>query len=159
MGVKIIKSGIIIMLFIVTGVTLYWWNNPSIDNKDFHLEYEVSNNNMDFYSARNKKIGKDKFTYNDQRYCNEIDEYKLVIHSLDFENNIEKIIIVIEYLDENIKHRTANVTYKNKDGKFSPIQIKNKKDSIFVIQNLEYLEHPSRNIIFEGKEMVGVECS
>lgn len=152
MVIKIMKSGLVIILLTVIGIGLYWYINPRINNKDFHLAYEVSNYKMNFFDARNKKINNDKYTFNNAIYYNEINNYKLTIHSLDFIKKDEKIIIVTEYLDKNKKHRVANITHKNEDSRYSPIKIRQKKDSVFIIQNLEHFNEKKENVIFEGKK-------
>ena len=103
---------ILILPFILIGVFIYWYLNPSIEDKDFHLQYLLSDPNKDFYKERNLNISKEKYTYNNEIYSNNIERYKIIIHSIDFTEYGEKILIITDYFDEN--KRIANLTYKNK---------------------------------------------
>jgi len=150
---KVIKLSLLIFILIVTWIGVYWFFNPTIYNKDFHLEYRVANSGVNFSSLRNEKIEKGRFTYSNNTYLNDKSKYKLSIHSLDFLNKKEKIIIVSD--DLNTGHKNAIVTYKNQDGSFAPIGIKSKGDSIFIVQfldigNSNYRDKNDSIIIFEG---------
>jgi hypothetical protein len=143
---KYIKYSLLLVLFMITSLFVYWYFNPSVDNEDFDLEFRVSNEGTDFYKERNKKIEKRKFTYNDERYTNDIDKYELTIHSLDIINGKEKIIIVCDSLKTNSNFKTANITYRNQAGIYLPLKIEHKNDSIFIIQI-----GAENNLIYKGK--------
>ncbi|HAR73478.1 MAG TPA: hypothetical protein DCR77_08750 [Flavobacteriaceae bacterium] len=144
--IKNIKYIIVILILIFIGLNIYWYYNPTIDNKDFDLEFKISNEGMDFYKERNKKIDIKNFTFNDERYLNNIDKYELIIHSLDIIQRKERIIIVCNDLTMNNNFKIANITYKDETGKYSPLKIKNKNDSIFIIQQIGI----ENNLIFKG---------
>lgn len=146
---KNIKYIIVIGVLIFIGVSIYWFYNPTIYHKDFDLEFRVSNKGKNFYKERNKKIEKQKFTFNDERYINDSDKYELIIHSLDIIEGKEKIIIVCDKLSND--SRIANITYKDETSKYYPIKIEHKEDSIFIIQNLE--DKYENKIIFKGKKI------
>lgn len=144
-----IKYSIAIVIIIITSIITYWYFNPTISNKDFHLEYEVSNSNENFYNARDTNVSEEKYTFNNEIYYNKVSKYRLTLYSLDFSNKGERIIIVTDYSYGKNK-RVANITYKDRLGNFSPIIIHKDKDSVFIIQNLENVSN--NNIIFEGKK-------
>jgi hypothetical protein len=147
---KNIKYTAAIILLMLVSIIIYWYFNPTIDNEDFHLQYEVANYDKDFYSLRNKKINAKEYTYNNETYFSSVEKYKLTLHSLDITNNTEKIIIVTDYLDGKKNKRIANITYKDKSGNFSPIIIKHEGDSVFIIQSLEGIS--TDNIMFKGQK-------
>lgn len=151
MLLKNIKYIVGIILIMITSLIIYWYYNPSINNQDFHLEYQVANSNENFYDARNTNINEEKYSYNNKIYFNEKNKYKITIHSLDITNKGERIIIVTDFLDGKTDKRIANITYKGKLGVFSPLIIKQSKDSVYIIQILESLS--SNNTIFEGKKL------
>ncbi|WDF46456.1 hypothetical protein PQ459_16330 [Chryseobacterium sp. KACC 21268] len=131
---KYTKYVSVIILLMIIGLIVYSYYNPNIDDKDFDLEFRISNGEKDFYKQRNKKIETRKFTYNDERYFNYVDNYELIIHSLDIIEGKEKIIILKDSIDTNDDFKIANITYKDKAGKYLPIKIEHKNDSIFIIQ-------------------------
>ena len=145
---KYIKYGLLIVLLIIISLFVYWYYNPTIDNKDFDLEFRVSNEGKDFYKERNKKIEMRKFTFNDERYFNDVDKYELIIHSLDIIEGKEKIIIVCDSLKTNKNFKIANITYKDETSEYFPLKIEHINDSIFIIQQIGV----ENNIIFKGKK-------
>jgi len=147
---KNIKYSVVIILLMMMSIIIYWYFNPTIDNKDFHLQYEVANDDKDFYSIRNKKIDPKKYTYNNETYFSRVEKYKLTLHSLDITNNGERIMIVTDYLEGKNNKRIANITYKDKSGNFSPMLIKHERDSVFIIQSLG--DSPAGNIMFKGQK-------
>ncbi|WP_343530992.1 hypothetical protein [Pedobacter sp.] len=147
---KNIKYSVAIILLMMMSMIIYWYFNPTIHNKDFHLQYEVANADKDFYSIRNKKIDPKKYTYNNEIYFSRVERYKLTLHSLDITNNGERIMIVTDYLEEKNNKRIVNITYKDKSGNFSPIIIKHKRDSVFIIQSLGSVS--TDNIMFKGQK-------
>lgn len=148
MAKKYIKYSLLAVLLVIISLIIYWYYNPTIDNKDFDLEFRVSNDGKDFYKERNKKIEWRRFTYNDERYLNDVDKYELIIHSLDIIKGKEKIIIVCDSLKTNNDFKIANITYKDETGKYFPLKIEHKNDSIFIIQQTGV----ENNLIFKGKE-------
>lgn len=145
---KYIKYSLLAILLMIVSLIVYWYYNPTIDNEDFDLEFRVSNEGKDFYKERNKKIEKRSFTFNDKRYLNDVDKYELIIHSLDIKKGKEKIIIVCDSLKTNNDFKIANITYKDETGKYFPIKIEHKNDSIFIIQQIGV----ENNLIFKGKK-------
>lgn len=131
---KYTKYGLIIILLMIISLIIYWYYNPTINDKDFDLEFRASNEGKDFSKERNEKIETKKFTYTDERYFNDVDNYELIIHSLDIIKGKEKIIIVYDSLKTNDDFKIANITYKDKMGMYSPLKIEHKDDSIFIIQ-------------------------
>lgn len=132
---------------LIGGIFIYLYLNPSIDNEDFHLEYLLSNRDKNFYEFRNRNINQEKFTYNNEMYSNNIEGYKLIIFSIDFTKFGEKILIVIDYFDKET--RNVNLTYKDKNGIYSPLEIVKNNDSILIYQ---ISEDPKidKHLLFKG---------
>lgn len=137
-----------VLFIIITGLLVYWYYNPSVDNRDFDLEFRVSNENKNFHKERNKKIDPKNFTYNNEKYINDVDKYELTIHSLDIINGNERIIIVMDSLDKKHDFKVANITYKDKNGKNSSPIIEHRNDSVFIFQNILN----ETNLLFKGKK-------
>ena len=76
--------------------------------RDFHLEYLLSNPNKDFYKERNFNISKEKYTHNNEIHSNVPEGYKITIHSIDFTEYGERILIITDYFNKN--KRIANLT-------------------------------------------------
>lgn len=138
---------LILPIIIIIGIFTYWYLNPSIGNEDFHLQYILSDPKEDFYKIRNDDISKEKYTFNNQIYNNDIERYKLIVHSIDFTKYGEKILIVTDYFDK--KERLVNLTYKNKESGYSPVEILRNKDSIFIYQLFDD-QTKNKNLIFKG---------
>ncbi|OJX31252.1 MAG: hypothetical protein BGO86_05025 [Chryseobacterium sp. 36-9] len=145
---KNIKYSLLVVLLMIIGIIVYWYYNPTVDDRDFDLEFRVSNEGKDFYKERNKKIERTKFTYNGEKYFNDLDKYELIIYSLDFIKGKEKIIIVYNSLKMNNDFKVANITYRDKAGKYFPLKIEHKNDSIFIIQQIG----TENNLIYKGKK-------
>lgn len=145
------KSGlkyILVLPFIlIVGIFIYWYLNPSIDNEDFHLQYLLSDGDKNFYEFRNQNINQEKFTYNNEMYSNNIEGYKLIIYSIDFTKFGEKILIITDSFDK--KTRNVNLTYKDKNGIYSPLEIVKNNDSILINQ---ISEDPKidKHLVFKG---------
>ena len=145
------KSGlkyILVLPFIlIGGIFIYWYLNPSIDNEDFHLQYLLSDRDKNFYEFRNQNINQEKFTYNNEIYSNNIEGYKLIIYSIDFTKFGEKILIITDSFDR--KTRNVNLTYKDKNGIYSPLEIVKNNDSILINQ---ISEDPKidKHLVFKG---------
>lgn len=139
----------ILVLMIAGSLIIYWYCNPNIKNTDFHLEYQIAKSEINFHNARDKDIEKNKYSYNDDIYYNKIQNYRLTIHSLEYTEKGEKIVIITDYLDHKTP-RSANITYKKEFGDFDPIIIKKNKDSIFIIQKLD--NFPEDNIMYKGQK-------
>lgn len=129
------------------GIFIYWYLNPTIEDQDFHLQSLLSDPNKNFYKERNQSFNKEKYTYNNEIYSNNIEKYKLTIHSLDFTEFGEKILIVTDYFDKNI--REVNLTYKNKKRIYTPVEIIKSNDTIFIYQLLE-IPNIHKNLIYKG---------
>ena len=150
---KILKRVLFLLLvvFSVAGlVVTYLYLNPTIDDPDFHLEYEIANGKKKYTEDRNDNYSDKEYLFNHLTYYNEEAEKKLIIHSLDKEpNGKERIIFVIEerkgnypigiidYLENN-KYRLFMVEYKN--------------DSIFVWRK-PFLQEPDTTLFFKGKRI------
>ncbi len=129
------------------GIFIYWYLNPTIEDQDFHLQSLLSDPNKNFYKERNQSFNKEKYTYNNEIYSNNIEKYKLTIHSLEFTEFGEKILIVTDYFDKNI--REVNLTYKNKKRIYTPVEIIKSNDTIFIYQLLE-IPNIHKKLIFKG---------
>ena len=138
---------ILLLPFILIGLFIYSFLNPTIENEDFHLQYLLSDPNKDFYKERNNDISEEKYTFNNEIYSNNIEKYKIIIHSIDFTEYGEKILIITDYFDEN--KRIANLTYKNKEGIYSPEEITKSNDSVFIYQLLE-IPNIHKKLIYKG---------
>jgi len=145
---------ILILSSILIGVFIFWYINPSIEDEDFHLQYVLSDPNKDFYKERNINLSKEKYTYNNEVYSNNIEGYKLIIHSIDFTEFGEKILIITDYFDEN--KRIANLTYKNKNGIYTPVEITRSIDSVFIYQILE-IPNIHKHILYKGYRIKNVK--
>lgn len=145
-----IKYILTLPFILISGMFIYWYLNPSIDNEDFHLQYLLSDSNKNFYEVRNQNISKEKFTYNNEVYSNNIEGYKIIIHSIDFTKLGEKILIITDYLDK--KTRNANLTYKSKSGTYNMVEIFRNNDSIFIYQ---LSEDPKidKHLLFKGNRV------
>ena len=152
---KILKRALFLLLAVISVaglVVTYLYLNPTIDDPDFHLEYEIANGKKKYSEDRNDNYSDKEYLFNHLTYYNEEDEKKLIIHSLDKEPvGKEKIIFVIEerkgnypigiidYLESN-KYRLFIVEYKN--------------DSIFVWRK-PFLQEPDTPLFFKGKRIKG----
>lgn len=72
----------IILPFILTGIVIYWYLNPSIDDEDFHLENFLSDPNKNFYNERNSNFSKKEYTYNNETYYNNNEKYNILFTSI-----------------------------------------------------------------------------
>jgi len=71
----------------------------------------------------------------------------LIIHSIDFTKFGEKILIVTDYFNNNV--REVNLTYKNKNGTYTPVEIIKSNDTIFIYQ-LSEIPNIHKNLIYKG---------
>jgi len=152
---KILKRVLFLLLAVISVaglVVAYLYLNPTIDDPDFHLEYEIANGKKKYSEDRNDNYSDKEYLFNHLTYYNEEAEKKLIIHSLDKEpDGKEKIIFVIEerkgnypigiidYLENN-KYRLFIVEYKN--------------DSIFVWRK-PLLQELDAALFFKGKRIKG----
>ena len=152
---KNLKRALFLLLAVISVaglVVAYLYLNPTIDDPDFHLEYEIANGKKKYSEDRNNNYSDKEYLFNHLTYYNQEDEKKLIIHSLDKEPvGKEKIIFVIEerkgnypigiidYLENN-KYRLFMVEYKN--------------DSIFVWRK-PFLQEPDTTLFFKGKRIKG----
>ena len=152
---KILKRALFLLLAVISIaglVVAYLYLNPTIDDPDFHLEYEIANGKKKYSEDRNNNYSNKEYLFNNLTYYNEEDEKKLIMHSLDKEpDGKERIIFVIEerkgnypigiidYLENN-KYRLFIVEYKN--------------DSIFVWRK-PFLQEPDTTLFFKGKRIKG----
>lgn len=121
--------GLIIFLFI--SIIVYWYFNPTIDNKDFDIEYKISNNITKYYKERNYRYSDDVYTFNHDTYYNK-NQDKLIIHSLDKDiiSGKEKVIFIIKRKSD--PYPIAIVDYMDKNNELVFFKIKYKKDTIFL---------------------------
>ena len=152
---KILKRALFLLLAVISVAGLvitYLYLNPTIDDPDFHLEYEIANGKKKYSENRNDNYSDKEYLFNHLTYYNEEDEKKLIIHSLDkASDGKEKILFVIEerkgnypigiidYLENN-KYRLFIVEYKN--------------DSIFVWRK-PFLQEPDTTLFFKGERIKG----
>lgn len=150
---KILKRALFLLLVVISVaglVVTYLYLNPTIDDPDFHLEYEIANGKKKYSEDRNDNYSDKEYLFNHLTYYNEEDEKKLIIHSLDkASDGKERIIFVIEerkgnypigiidYLENN-KYRLFMVEYKN--------------DSIFVWRK-PFLQEPDTTLFSKGNEL------
>jgi hypothetical protein len=139
----------LILTFVLIGIVIFWFLNPTVDNKDFDLMYRVSNCNKNFYDER--KNNDTIYTFNNDIFINS-NNYRLILHSLDYPNDKEKIIIVKEGIGKTREYRVANITYKDKFGKYSPIKIEIINDSIFIYQ-ISDIPQNNLNLMYKGFRM------
>ena len=138
---------ILIIPCLLIGIFFYWYLNPTNEDQDFHLQYLLSNPNNNFYKERNSNFSKEKYTYNNEIYSNSIEKYKLIIHSIDFTELGEKVLIVTDYFDNNL--REVNFTYLNKNGIYTPFEIIKSNDTIYIYQLLD-IPNNHKNLIYYG---------
>ncbi|WOI21618.1 hypothetical protein [Nonlabens ulvanivorans] len=146
------KSIIILTLMILTGVVLFiiLYQNPTVGNNDFHLEYEIANSNINIDNLRNRKVNETKFTFTKNIYLNEVNQTKLIIHSIDFIEGVEKIIFIKMNAgtgrDKKIKE--PFVEYRNQNGEYRNFLIEYDKDSIKVFNKSEF----NKSLYFKGSK-------
>jgi hypothetical protein len=138
---------ILILPFVLIGIFIYWYLNPTNENLDFHLQHLLSDPQKNFYKERNLNFNKEKYTYNNEIYTNSIEKYKLIIHSIDFTEFGEKILIITDYFNNNV--REVNLTYKNKNGTYTPVEIIKSNDTIFIYQ-LSEIPNIHKYLIYKG---------
>lgn len=138
---------ILIISCLLIGIFFYWYLNPTNEDQDFHLQYLLSDPNNNFYKERNSNFSKEKYTYNNEIYSNDIEKYKLIIHSIDFTEFGEKVLIITDYFDNNL--REVNLTYINKKGIYTPIEIIKSNDTIYIYQLLD-IPNNHKNLIYKG---------
>ena len=129
------------------GLNIYSYLNPTIYDEDFDLQYTLSDKKNDFYKERNNDISKEKYTYNNEIYINNIERYKIIVHSIDYTEKGEKILIITDKFDDNIRY--VNLAYKNNNEMYTQNEIIKSKDSIFIYQLCDNQFSP-RNLVFKG---------
>ena len=90
---KILKRTLFLLLAVISVAGLvitYLYLNPTIDDPDFHLEYEIANGKKKYNEDRNDNYSNKEYLFNHLTYYNEEDEKKLIIHSLDKEPDGER---------------------------------------------------------------------
>src|SRR5690606_17767820 len=106
---KIILYFIIIIIFFVSVIS-YMYFNPAIDNRDFDIEFKISSGEKDYSKFRNQNYSINEYSFNNQIFCNDFDDTKFIIHSIDREEDgKEKVIFVVSSRSE--KNPIALVDY------------------------------------------------
>ena len=148
---KNLKRALFLLLVVISVaglVVTYLYLNPTIDDPDFHLEYEIANGKKKYSEDRNDNYSEKEYLFNHLNYYNEEDEKKLIIHSLDKEpDGKERIIFVIEERKGNYPIGIIDYLENNK---YRLFMVEYKKDSIFVWRK-PFLQEPDTNLFFKGK--------
>ena len=140
---------VLIFVSIVVFLITYLYLNPSIDNKDFDLEYKISNGKKKYDEDRNNSYSDKDYTFNHMMYCNEIDGKKLIIHSLDKDDDgKERVVFVV--IDVKEKYPSATIDYLEHNNDFSLFKIKYKADSIFLWEKQSTIQE-NEELFFKGK--------
>lgn len=142
---RIPKLYIVIFSFLILLVlffTLILYCNPSIADEDFDLEYKVLNNEKTYFKDRNENI--QNFNFNNEFYCNYVNDYKLIIHSLDVINGKERVLFLLERIQQK-KIESVQIDYYLDNQKFLNYKIKLLGDSI-------YVRNKDGEIFFKGKK-------
>jgi len=151
---KILKRVLFLLLVVISVaglVVTYLYLNPTIDDPDFHLEYEIANGKKKYNEERNDNYSDKEYLFNHLTYYNEEDEKKLIIHSLDKEPvGKEKIIFVIE--DRKANYPIGIIDYLE-NNKYRLFMVEYKNDSIFVWR--KFLQEPDAALFFKGKRIKG----
>ena len=151
---KILKRVLFLLLVVISVaglVVTYLYLNPTIDDPDFHLEYEIANGKKKYNEERNDNYSDKEYLFNHLTYYNEEDEKKLIIHSLDKEPvGKEKIIFVIE--DRKANYPIGIIDYLE-NNKYRLFMVGYKNDSIFVWR--KFLQEPDAALFFKGKRIKG----
>ena len=152
---KILKRVLFLLLVVISVaglVVTYLYLNPTIDDPDFHLEYEIANGKKKYNEERNDNYSDKEYLFNHLTYYNEEDEKKLIIHSLDKEPvGKEKIIFVIE--DRKANYPIGIIDYLE-NNKYRLFMVEYKNDSIFVWRK-PLLQESDATLFFEGKRTKG----
>ena len=149
--IKLFKRIICLFLIMITIIGLiifYLYINPTIDDKDFHLEYEIANGKKKYDEDRNNNYSDKEYLFNHLTYYNKDDKKKLIIHSLGKEpNGKERIIFVIDEMKGNYPIGIIDYLENNKYRLFI---VEYKKDSIFVWRK-PFLQEPDATLFFKGE--------
>ena len=152
---KILKRALFLLLAVISVVGLvvtYLYLNPTIDDPDFHLEYEIANGKKKYAEDRNDNYSDKEYLFNHLTYYNEEEEKKLIIHSLDkASDGKEKIIFVIE--DRKEDYPIGIIDYLE-NNKYRLFMVEYKNDSIFVWRK-PLLQEPDAALFFKGKRTEG----
>ncbi|MBF1096839.1 MAG: hypothetical protein HXL37_00915 [Riemerella sp.] len=152
---KNLKRALFLLLAVISVaglVVTYLYLNPTIDNPDFHLEYEIANGKKKYSEDRNDNYSDKEYLFNHLTYYNEEDEKKLIIHSLDkASDGKERIIFVIE--DRKGNYPIGIIDYLE-NNKYRLFMVEYKKDSIFVWRK-PLLQESDTALFFKGKRIKG----
>lgn len=152
---KILKRSLFLLLVVISVaglVVTYLYLNPTIDDPDFHLEYEIANGKKKYSEDRNDNYSDKEYLFNHLTYYNEEDEKKLIIHSLDKEpDGKERIIFVIE--DRKEDYPIGIIDYLE-NNKYRLFMVEYKNDSIFVWRK-PLLQEPDATLFFKGERIKG----
>ena len=152
---KNLKRALFLLLAVISVaglVVTYLYLNPTIDNPDFHLEYEIANGKKKYSEDRNDNYSDKEYLFKHLTYYNEEDKKKLIIHSLDKEpDGKERIIFVIE--DRKEDYPIGIIDYLE-NNKYRLFMVEYKKDSIFVWRK-PFLQEPDTTLFFKGKRIKG----
>ena len=150
---KNLKRALFLLLAVISVaglVVTYLYLNPTIDNPDFHLEYEIANGKKKYSEDRNDNYSDKEYLFKHLTYYNEEDKKKLIIHSLDKEpDGKERIIFVIEERKENYPIGIIDYLENNK---YRLFMVEYKNDSIFVLRK-PFLQEPDAALFSKGNEL------
>ncbi|RKS96623.1 hypothetical protein [Chryseobacterium defluvii] len=140
----------LIIGFLPIFIVVYMYLNPSIDNKDFDLEYRISRGEKKYAKARNNNYSDNDYRFNHLGYCNDLEGRKLIIHSLDKESNgKERVIFVVK--DAGEKFPTATIDYFGPNNNFNLFKIKYVADSIFIWKKKSVVQE-KEELFFKGEK-------
>ena len=150
---KNLKRALFLLLAVISVaglVVTYLYLNPTIDNPDFHLEYEIANGKKKYSEDRNDNYSDKEYLFKHLTYYNEEDKKKLIIHSLDKEpDGKERIIFVIE--DRKEDYPIGIIDYLE-NNKYRLFMVEYKNDSIFVLRK-PFLQEPDAALFSKGNEL------
>lgn len=139
----------LVVVALIVFLIFYMYLNPSVDNKDFDLEYRVSSGKKDYYKERNSSYSDKDYKFNHQSYCNLLDGKKLIIHSLDKESNgKERVVFLLKDVRE--KYPSATIDYLEQNNSFSIFNIKYQGDSIFLWKKPSLIQE-KEELFFKGE--------
>ena len=152
---KNLKRALFLLLAVISVaglVVTYLYLNPTIDDPDFHLEYEIANGKKKYSEDRNDNYSDKEYLFNHLTYYNEEAEKKLIIHSLDkASDRKERIIFVIE--DRKGNYPIGIIDYLE-NNKYRLFMVEYKNDSIFVWRK-PFLQEPDTALFFKGERIKG----
>lgn len=150
---KGIRKLMIYIFIIISSVSFlaiaYLYLNPSIDNEDFDLEYEVSRGKKEYFEVRNKNYADSDYNFNNLKYCNHFG-ISLILHSLDKESDgKEKVIFVLK--DPQKKFSYTIIDYFDTKTNFNIFKIEYLADSVYIWKKRSVVQE-KEELFFKGKK-------